>query len=628
MLRQAVRRQPARPLRAIVRSKAIPAPIEGWDASSALASMKETRAVQLRNWFPQPGYVEVRKGYRWHAWDLGSNPKTVSSVDDATDTLTSNGHGLADGTAVKIHAATTLPGGLSATRVYYIRDTATNTFKLATTAGGTAVDLTSAGSGTITVYEIDEPIVETLAVWQGPSSSKLFAAAGGAMWDVTSTEAATFAHTSGDENRWQWCNHTTSAGAFLFLVNGTDAPLHYNGTSWVAPTITGITASDAVSVISHKKRLWFVMANSTKAAYLATEAVAGAVTEFQFGSLFSRGGYLLAAATWTRDGGSGSDDYFVAISSRGQVAIYQGTDPASANTWALVGVFDVPTPIGRRCFTRFGGDVLLTTVEGVFPLSQLLSVDQSQTSRVAISERISQAFNEAALSYRSNWGWEACVYSRGTRLIVNIPTAENQTAKQYVMNTLTGAWCEFDSHNANTWVVYDDDLYFAGNDGDVYLADTGRADIDQPISAVGQCAYSAYGSANTKRFSMIKPLVTATGTNRPAIGISTDFVETSTLSTPSAVVASGGSTWDGGGTWDSGALWGGNDVSQSSEWTSLAALGTFGSIKFTARTGTQVGGSLWGVATWGESLWGSEASTTEEMKVQGFVLLHEAGEYL
>lgn len=628
MLREAVRRKPQRSIQALVRSKALPAPVEGWDASSALASMKETRAVQLRNWFPQPGYVEVRKGYKWHSWDLGSSPKTISAIDTGTDTLTSNSHGLADGTAVKIYATTTIPAGLSATRIYYVRDTATNTFKLATSAGGTAVDITSAGSGTITVFKADEPLVETLAVWQGPSSSKMIAAAGGCMWDVTSNAAATFGYSSGSVNRWQWCNHTTSAGAFLFLVNGSDAAIHYNGSSWVAPTITGISSSDAIGVISHKKRLWFVIKDSTKGAYLGTEAVAGAASEFQFGSLFTRGGYLLAIATWTRDGGSGADDYFVAISSRGQVAVYQGTDPSSANTWALVGVFDVPIPIGKRCFTRFGGDVLLTTAEGVFPLSQLLSVDQSQSSRVAISERISQAFNEAALSYQNNFGWEACVYSKGTRLIVNIPTSENATAKQYVMNTLTGAWCEYDNHNANTWCVYNDNLYFAGQDGDIYKADTGSADIDVPISAVGQTAYSAFGAPNIKRFSMVKPLVTATGSNRPALGVSTDFVETSTLSTPIAVTAAGGRTWDSGVLWDGGATWGGSDVVQSSEWTSLGALGTFGSIKFTAQTGTSAGGDVWSLSVWGSSLWGSDAATNEEMKVQGFVLLHEVGEYL
>lgn len=588
--------------------------------------MKESRAVQLRNWFPQPGYVEVRRGYRWQSWDIGSSPKTISSIDTGADEFTSNSHGLANATPVKFHASTTLPGGLSATRTYYVINSATNTFQVATTVGGSAVDITTSGSGTITVYSLSDPSVETLLVWQGPSSSKLFAAAGGAIWDVTSAAAATFAYKPGGaSDRWQSWMHTTSGGSYLFMVNGSDAPLHYNGTSWTAPSITGITASDAVTGITHKKRIWLVLNNSTKAAYLGTEAVAGSATTFEFGSLFTRGGYLLALATWTRDGGSGSDDYLVAISSRGQVAIYQGTDPASADTWSLVGVFDVPTPIGRRCFARFGADVALITLEGVFPLSQLLAVDQSQARRKAVTESISQAFNTQALSYASNFGWEVCVYPKGTRLIVNVPVSEGERAVQYVMNTLTGAWCEYDGHNANTWAVYNDNLYFGGPDGDVYKADTGSADVDQPITAVGQTAYSAFGSAALKRFSMIKPLIIASGSNRPALGVSIDFTETQTLSTATSAKSTAGAVWDTA-TWDSSS-WGGADV-QVSDWSTITALGVFASLKFQAQTGVSSGGSNWGSSFWGRSLWGSQGQSDETMQIQGFVVLHEQGDYL
>jgi hypothetical protein len=605
----------------------VPAPVEGWDASTALASMKETRAVQLKNWFPQPGYLEVRRGYRRHAFQCGSDAKTISAVDTGTETFTSTAHGKANADVVKVHSsADDLPSGLSSTRVYYIVGATTDTFQLSLTSGGSAVDVTSAGSGTLTVYDVDDPNVETLATWQGPASSKLFAAAGGCFWDVTNTGAAALAKVSGGgSDRWQWCNHTTSAGSFLFLVNGSDDPLHYNGSAWTAPTITGITPADIIGVTSHKKRLWFVMKDSTKAAYLGTEAVAGAATEFQFGSLFSRGGHLLAVAPWTRDGGSGSDDFFVAISSEGQAAVYQGTDPSSANTWALVGVFDVPTPIGRRCVTRFGADLLLITVEGVFPFSQLLAVDQSQVDRIAISQRISGAFNTAAQSYSTYFGWEAMVYPGGTRLIVNVPTAENSASVQYVMNTLTGAWCEYDNHNANTWALYNDQPYFAGSDGSVYRADTGRADRQTAITAVCQTAYSAFGTPKTKRFTMMRPLLTASGNNRPSIGMSLDFVETFSLSTLPSAAATSSSIWDDA-IWDSD-VWE-NDTASVADWANLKGLGTFGSIKCTARTGVDVGSSGWGIGLWDTEEFGSGGQVDEAMRIQGFLVLAEVGEYL
>lgn len=64
------------------------------------------------------------------------------------DTITCNGHGLADTTPVRVLSTGTLPTGLSANTTYYVRDSTTNTFKLAATSGGTAIDITATGSGT------------------------------------------------------------------------------------------------------------------------------------------------------------------------------------------------------------------------------------------------------------------------------------------------------------------------------------------------------------------------------------------------------------------------------------------------------------------------------------------------
>lgn len=625
LLRSPVARRPSR--RRNVKSTTVAAPVGGWNSKVPLANMDPLSAAQLRNWFPQPGYVEVRKGYKWHSWDMGSGVTTVTA-DDATDTFTASAHGIPDGALVKFHAETTLPGGITANDSYFVINTATDTFQVSQIEGGSALDLTTAGSGTISVYRLTEPAVETLAVWQGPASSKLLAAAGGAFWDVTANTAGVLSRAAAaSDNAWQWCAHTTSGGSYTFFVNGADAPLHYNGSAWAAPSITGsgITASDFVHVISHKRRLWFTINGTTKGAYLATDAIAGTATAFEFGSLFTRGGYLNALASWTRDGGSGADDYLVAISSRGQVAIYQGTDPAAANTWELVGVFDVPPPIGRRCFQRYGADLLLITLEGVFPLSTLLAVDQTQVSRVAITDNIAPSFNAAARSYGANWGWEVCTYPRGTRLIVNIPISEGVTAKQYVMNTITGAWCEFDNHNATCWAVYNDMLYFGAPGGAIYQADTGSADIDVPITAVGQGAYSAFGSANIKRFSMLRPLISVTGANRPKVGISVDFVETQSLSSIAAPQSTVGALWDTA-TWDN-AFW--SDTSaEINDWANLVGLGTFGSVKFTAQTGVSTGGGAWGVGLWSSLLWGSQGRSDETMRIQGFVLLYESGEFI
>lgn len=65
-----------------------------------------------------------------------------------TDVVTSAGHGLANGDVLILTTSNTLPAGLSAGTAYYVRDTTTDTFKLAATSGGSAIDITDTGTGT------------------------------------------------------------------------------------------------------------------------------------------------------------------------------------------------------------------------------------------------------------------------------------------------------------------------------------------------------------------------------------------------------------------------------------------------------------------------------------------------
>jgi len=80
---------------------------------------------------------------------------TVSAVTTGSDSLTINNHPFNVGERVYITTTATLPGGLSALTEYFIIDTDVNTIKLATTKAnaiaGTAIDLTTTGSGTIVV---------------------------------------------------------------------------------------------------------------------------------------------------------------------------------------------------------------------------------------------------------------------------------------------------------------------------------------------------------------------------------------------------------------------------------------------------------------------------------------------
>lgn len=388
--------------------------------------------------------------------------------------------------------------------------------------------------------EMGTSVVDTLMVYNGltEATSAMFAVTDGDIYDVSAAGGGVITSETGLANdRWQYINFTTSGGKYLWCCNGADDPLHYNGSVWAAPTLTGVTATDIINVNAHKNRIWVVLKDSTKAGYLPTGAIAGAVTTFELGGLFTQGGYLVAMATWTRDGGAGPDDLAVFISSRGQVIVYAGTDPANANTWELIGVYDVGPPIGYRCFTKVGADLMLINLDGVLPLSKGLVLERSAQAQVTITLNINTAMNTAARSYKGNFGWEMTPYAKGTMAILNVPIEVGATQAQYVMNTITGAWCDFSGMNANTWAVFKDNLFFGGNDGVVYQADTTGIDVDVAIDAVGQGAYNYYDSRGVlKMWGMLQPLITTDSDTRPAVGISTDFKDNATLGTPTASV--------------------------------------------------------------------------------------------
>jgi hypothetical protein len=70
------------------------------------------------------------------------------TANATTNVLTSAGHNLHNGDPVTVASTTTLPGGLSAGTTYYVISVTTDTFQLAATPGGSAIDLTTTGTGT------------------------------------------------------------------------------------------------------------------------------------------------------------------------------------------------------------------------------------------------------------------------------------------------------------------------------------------------------------------------------------------------------------------------------------------------------------------------------------------------
>lgn len=407
--------------------------------------------------------------------------------------------------------------------------------------------------------------VESVMVWNGLTSSKMFGVAGTKIWDCTTAGAAAGIGGAAEtvtNARFQYVNMQTTAPAnYLLAVNGADKLRGYNGAWYVdgdgTHDITGLDTSKAIHINVHKFRVWFTEKDKLKAWYLATGAISGAATAFSLEGVARMGGYLIGMGTWTIDAGAGVDDMAVFITSEGEIIVYSGTDPATAATWSLVGVWQLGSPVGRRCFLKFAGDLLLITQDGLLPLSGALQSSRVNP-RVALTDKIQNAVSEAVDSYGATFGWEVVSFPRLNMLLLNVPVLSGYQ-EQYVMNTITKSWARFTAWPMNTFALLDDYLY-GGGSGTIYKLWDGNADVSSNIQGEVQQAFTYFNRPGIlKRVTMMRPTVQTNGNVPLFAGINVDYDTSQPLGSIVITTSATGASWDTAD-WDTSSWAGGLEI--------------------------------------------------------------------
>jgi hypothetical protein len=176
---------------------------------------------------------------------------------------------------------------------------------------------------------------------------------------------------------------------------------------------------------------------------------------------------------------------------------------------------------------------------------------------------------QATTLFGSHFGWQLISYAPETVLILNVPQVENNTQVQYVMNALTGAWCQFTGWNANCFEIYGDRLFFGGNDGTINKAFVGASDFNRTILADMQLAYNYFDApGRLKRITAVQPFITAGETITPFISIDADF-KIQPQAAPIQILL-GGALWDAA-IWDTSVWFG--QLQQTTDWLSADAIG-------------------------------------------------------
>lgn len=416
------------------------------------------------------------------------------------------------------------------------------------------------------------PVQSLMTYHASNGVEKLFAAKSAKIYQCGSSSTLTSVYSTAiTVNKWQTINFSNTAGQWLLAANGTDYQLRYNGSNWSVNAIGGSIASSGKTIINifqFKERVFMIEKNTLNLWYLASQSISGTATKLPLGGVFNKGGQILAGGAFSFDAGAGLDDYLVAVTDNGEAAIYSGITPAT--DFALKGVYEVGQPVGNRCLTQVGGDLVVITTKGAVPISQMIMNDRAKADQLAITAKIAPKFNQAVSSYIANFGWQAFLYPKGGYALFNVPVAEGSSQYQWVQNVITGAWCKFTGWNGNCFGLYNDNLYFGGNDGKVYKADSGRQDNGGQISWELKTAFNYCGSpGQNKLFTALRPLLLMGGVSAVSAGVDVDFGD---MPPAAATSSSPGTAW----VWDTSTwnnfTWGGTGLVVNN-WVGLGSIG-------------------------------------------------------
>ena len=452
--------------------------------------------------------------------------------------------------------------------------------------------------------------VNTLVTWSSiAGETKCFAFSGSSMYDITVRGPINVPLLTGLTNSWwQDTQQVNPAGAHLILLNGQDDGILYNetglhrlvaGDGTTAYTWKNIDPAQAIEATVHEVRLWAVQKDTAVGWYLPVGAIFGVFEMFDFGPLFSKGGYLAQLTTWTVDDGNGAEDHLVAVSSEGEAVVYGGSDPSDITTWSLVGVYNVGAPVsGRRSYAKVGGDLVFLTQRGLISTAAMLvSTKVKDTPTVKMSKvqyLVSQATNDRGFLE----GWSFKYFPNINMLLINVPTTVETSNIQIVANDVVDSqpWTIFDGMPAQCWKLFDSAILFGDSKGNVWEAWTGYSDEalfdgtgGNAITSTVQQAYSYLDAGpRQKQVDMFRTNFITDDSNGIDYAALIDYdFSLSNVRVPNAPFAGVPDSLWNIGLWNS-AIWQSGDTTQRNEWLQSYGMGYVVSIALAMQSTSSV----------------------------------------
>lgn len=359
---------------------------------------------------------------------------------------------------------------------------------------------------------------------------------------------------------------STQFGGFLFIASGIGSSSNNGIIKISKPTGSGgaFQASDVTTVLNaatptvytnstigvYKNRIYIGLGPSytngatvQRIVYSNVNQVSSTIDHatniYDYSYLCQRGGETIFAGSVTRQEGQLSQALFAIITSEGEVLVFQGDYPGSI-TWALMGYYVIPKPLGKRAFFYIGSSLYIITQSGIFSFADLTS-NYGISSEIAFSsDYINNKFPEYAgyaLSLDSLTkgvtNWYGTYFPKENKVFVGYPESPS-TYGMLVQDLTTKGWGQlnYPMQIAGT-AVHKDNLYGfapasytmclqAADTSDEYY--TGSSWVGSALNFSAKLAPNYNGDfSTTKQFTEVKALVECLSPFRITCGLTTDF---------------------------------------------------------------------------------------------------------
>jgi hypothetical protein len=365
-----------------------------------------------------------------------------------------------------------------------------------------------------------------------------------------------------------------------------------NGSSSNAvPGVTfpgALTSADMSYVWVYKNRLWFIQNDDMTAWYMENpDSIGGNAVAFPLAGVFTDGGSLVFGQKWSLEAGSegGLSEQNIFVTSQGEVAIYQGSDPSEAATWSKVGVYRIGTPMGKHAFLRGGGDLAIATSVGLVPLSKAISLDITSLNVATVSYKIADAWTDAVAA-RGLINWQCELWPEQKMAIISPPDLTGSSEPvMFVSNTETGAWCRYTNWHGLCLEVFEGQLYFGSPDGQIFIANVSGMDHNDTYTGTVIPLFDDMGSPGSAKIGKVARGVSRANTSiNPQIIFKSDF-DMSVPSPPDAVAIGASNLW-GTGIWGQ-SVWGSLlPAVVNQNWQSVGGIGYATSIAYQVTSGS------------------------------------------